>query len=92
MGGMKQAINLMLTLVEEELSALPERIYLRLHIETEATTLNVSNQHGYRIVAEVMPETGCVYVRGNFDTAMFTGNNAPGAAGRYINYLLECDE
>ena len=92
MGGMKNAILLMHDLIEDQLSALPERIYLRMTIETEATTLNVTNQHGYRIVAEVMPETSAVYVRTNFDTAFFTGGNAPSAAGRYIAYLLEEDE
>jgi hypothetical protein len=93
MGGVKDLILLVHDHIETELAgALPERIYSQLEIGTDGHSLIVANQHGYRVCAECLIETGAIYVRTNTDTAFFTGTNCAGSAGRYIAYLMECDE
>lgn len=98
MGGIKDAINVLHDQIETALiEALPERIYQRIEVDSDGSALIVCNQHGYMIVAEIAFQSGVVYVReqaawADHNTAMFTGRNAFDCAGRYIAYLLECDE
>jgi hypothetical protein len=94
MGGVKDLILLVHDNIETELAgALPERIYSQLEIGTDGHSLIVANQHGYKVCAECLIETGAIYVRtSGINTAFFTGTRSAGSAGRYIAYLMECDE
>lgn len=98
MSGIKDAIMVLHDQIQTALTeALPERIYQRIEVDSDGSALIVRNQHGYMIVAEVALQSGVVFVReqaawSGHNTAMFTGRNAFDSAGRYIAYLLECDE
>ena len=98
MGGLKDAILLSHDQIETAMiEALPERIYQRLETSNEGTALVVTGKDFIDIVAEVSLQSGTVVVHtkpqyAQADSAIFRGGNANEAAGRYIAYLMECDE
>jgi hypothetical protein len=98
MGGVKDAILLAHDQIETAITeALPERIYQRIEINNDATALVISGWDFITVIAEVSLQSGTVVVHtkpqyAQADSAIFRGGNANEAAGRYIAYLMECDE